>query len=419
MSVLAFRRLLPSGVLIGLAMLWLLLPSRAGAASLAARAAIVYAPQTGQVLYADSAYRELPIASTTKLMTALVALRHVHSLNTVFTDPDYYPAAADSQIGLVPGERMTVRDLLVALMLPSADDAAEDLAYNVGRTHGASLSTAVDRFIAMMNAEARQLGLRHTHYSTPIGLDTPGNFSSAFDLARLAGYDMSHSPFFARIVDLPRAVLHSGSRVRQVLNRNDLVGRYGWVNGVKTGHTADAGYVLVLSGHRNGMKLISVVLGTPSVTARDAAAFGLLRYGFSHYRLREPVRAGQVLARPTVHDQPGQRVPVTAAATIERLLPRGSRIHLRLSVPAQLSGPLPRQTVVGSVAVLVGNRVVGHAPALLSRTLPAVSALTVAARFITQPVILLAICLLVGLALAVALIVRRRQRAGKGGLEPA
>src|SRR6201999_4620723 len=103
-----------------------------------------------------------------KLMTALVVLEHVHKLSTVFTQNDYTAASVDSQIGLEPGERMSVHDLLLAMMLPSADDAAEDLAYNVG--HG-----SVARFVAMMNARARELHLTHTHYTTPIGLDTPGN----------------------------------------------------------------------------------------------------------------------------------------------------------------------------------------------------------------------------------------------------
>ena len=184
------------------------------------------------------------MASTTKLMTALITLEHVRDLGTVFTQNDYYPSAADSQIGLVPGERMTVRDLLTALMLPSGDDAAEDLAYNVG--HG-----SIARFVAMMNARARQLGLTATHYSTPSGLDTPGNHSSAVDLDRLAAYDLSHSRAFARIVSLRRAVLRSGSHVRVVTNRNTLVGEYPWIDGVKTGHTLAAGYVLVASAHRS------------------------------------------------------------------------------------------------------------------------------------------------------------------------
>ena len=202
---------------------------------------------TGQLLYKNRSFSRLPIASTTKLMTALITLEHVKHLGRIFTQNNFYASAVDSQIGLVPGERMSVHDLLLALLLPSADDAAEDLAYNVGHR-------SVARFVGMMNARARQLGLTRTHYSTPSGLDTPGNYSTATDLLTLARYLLLHQPWFARAVALPHALLKTGSHPRYVANRNDLVGRYSWVRGVKTGHTSGAGYVLVGAGASRGME---------------------------------------------------------------------------------------------------------------------------------------------------------------------
>jgi D-alanyl-D-alanine carboxypeptidase (penicillin-binding protein 5/6) len=130
----------------------LVLVEAARALHLNARAAALIEARTGQLLYGSRANDELPIASTTKLMTALITLEHVGRLDTIFAQNDYYPAPEDSQIGLVPGERMSVHDLLLAMLLPSADDAAEDLAYNVG-------AGSVGRFLAMMNTRARQLGL--------------------------------------------------------------------------------------------------------------------------------------------------------------------------------------------------------------------------------------------------------------------
>ena len=229
---------------------------------------------TGQLLYKTRAFSRLPIASTTKLMTALITLEHVKHLSRVFTQNNFYASSADSQIGLVPGERMSVHDLLLALLLPSADDAAEDLAYNVG--HG-----SVARFIGMMNARARQLGLTRTHYSTPSGLDTPGNYSTATDLLTLTRYLLLHQPWFARAVALPHALLKTGSHARYVANRNDLVGRYSWIRGVKTGHTSGAGYVLVGAGERRGIELLSVVMGTSSEYERDANTLRLLGWGLA------------------------------------------------------------------------------------------------------------------------------------------
>jgi D-alanyl-D-alanine carboxypeptidase (penicillin-binding protein 5/6) len=380
---------------------------------LGVRAAILIEQKTGQRLYGVGAERQLPIASTTKLMTALVTLEHEHDLSKVFVNPDYHVAAVDSQIGLAPGERMSVHDLLLALMLPSADDAAEDLAYNVG--HG-----SVARFIAMMNAQARLLGLRHTHYSTPIGLDTPGNYSTAADLVRLAGHDLTHSRFFARIVALAHAVLHSGAYPRYVVNRNDLVARYPWIDGVKTGHTAGAGYVLVASGHRDGMSLISAVLGTSSEAARDQNTLALLDYGFANFRLAQLVKTGQVLAAPTVSDQPGKHAALIAATSVMHVVPRAARVRILVQAPHQLSGPMPQDARLGTATVLVAGRPVARVPLVLAHALAAVSSLTIARRFITRPLMLLLIFGLgVGAAVAFAVRRRRRSRTSKGGLETA
>lgn len=377
---------------------------------LSVSAAALYAPATHQLLYGVNGHRRVAIASTTKLMTALIVLQHVHRLSRMLTQNDYRAAAADSQLGLVPGERMSVHDLLLALMLPSADDAAEDLAFNIG-------GGSVARFVGMMNVEARKLGLRHTHYSTPIGLDTPGNYSTASDLVRLAAYDMSHSAYFARIVALPRATLYSGGHVRTVVNLNDLVGRYSWIDGIKTGHTLQAGYVLVAAGRRGGMSLISAVLGTGSETSRDENTLALLNYGGADFRVWTPVRRGAVVARPAVSDQPSQHPSVVAAAGYTRILPRAARVRVRVAVPHQLTGPLPANSVVGTATVTDGRRVLARIPLVLTRRLSAVSGLSRAARFITRPVALLILAVGAGAAVLLLRRVRRRRRIHRRGRE--
>jgi D-alanyl-D-alanine carboxypeptidase (penicillin-binding protein 5/6) len=326
------------------------------------RAAALIEESSGDQLYGQNANGQLAIASTTKLMTALLTLEHA-PLSRVFADPDYIPAAEDSQIDLEPGERMNVHDLLTAMLLPSADDAAVDLAYNVG--HG-----SISRFLGMMNARARQLGLTHTHYTTPSGLDTPGNYSSAEDLATLASYLLQHEPFFKRTVAETHAVLRTGNHVRDVVNLNDLVARYSWVNGVKTGHTLDAGYVLVASGTQYGMTLIDAVLGTSSEAARDSNALALLNWGFANFGMRTPVHAGAVLARPAIEGKTGAHVPLLAASTYTHVFPRSARVRLRVNAPAQLTGPITKDTQVGSVAVVQGGRVVTRIPLLVAAAVP-------------------------------------------------
>ena len=115
-----------------------------------------------------------------------------------------------------------------------------------------------------------------------------------------------------------------------------------WINGVKTGHTVDAGYVLVASARRDGMTLLSAVLGTSSEAARDNNTLALLDYGFSNFRPETPIRAGAVLARPTIKDRPGKRAVVVAARTFTRVIPRRTRVRVRVYVPHQLAGPLAK-----------------------------------------------------------------------------
>lgn len=368
-----------------------------------ARSATLIEVGSGEQLYGRIADSRQAIASATKLMTALVTLENVHRLGVMFKQNDYVSAAEDSQIGLAPGERMSVHDLLIALMLPSADDAAEDLAFNVG--HG-----SVGRFVGMMNARARQLGLRHTHYSTPIGLDTPGNYSSASDLVRLARGLLDTSPFFKRVVALKAAVLHTGNHARTVVNRNDLVAKVPWINGVKTGHTLDAGYVLVGSATQNGMTLISAVIGTPSEAERDASTLALLNYGFANYALRTPVRKGAVLARPLVHGRDQLHVAAVAERTFTHVFAHSAVLRLRVHVARQLTGPLALHSVVGSVAVVSRGRVVARVPLVAARAVPGPSSSSGGIGFITRPFTLV---LLVVLLAVVAVVLRGRIRGSR------
>ncbi len=390
-----------------------LIPARSLAASppqLAVRTAILIEEHSGQRLDGVNPDAKVPIASTTKLMTALLTLEHVRRLGRLFAQNNYYPAAVDSQIGLVPGEQMSVHDLLLAMLLPSADDAAEDLAFNVGRG-------SVGFFVGMMNARARQLGLVHTHYSTPIGLDAPGNYSSASDLVKLASFLLTRHPFFAHAVSLPGAVLHTGNHTRVVTNRNDLVARFPWINGVKTGHTLDAGYVLVASATRGRLSLVSAVLGTSSASSRDANTLALLGYGFGNFRMASPVLAGTVLAQSTVRDRPGVHANVIAASTFTRVVPRKTRLTTRVEVSPQLTGPLKRHAVVGRVLVRADGRTIASIPLLLAQALPAVSPLTIAARFFTRPSTLVLLVVLLGVVMGLAGVWRWRLR-GRDAARP-
>jgi serine-type D-Ala-D-Ala carboxypeptidase (penicillin-binding protein 5/6) len=384
-----------AAVVLAFAFLALAAPARA-APSLSARSAIVIEASTGKIVYARGPYEERAIASTTKLMTALLTLRHAR-LSEVFTAPPYHAGAAESRINLRTGERMKVADLLRALLLPSANDAANALAVNIGGTRA--------NFVRMMNRQAAALGLHHTHYSTPVGLDDPGNYSSAADLAHLA-LVVRANPFARRVMDEAKTTLKTGAHPRIVTNENDLVGRVGFVNGMKTGHTLDAGYCLVGSGTRGGLTFVSVVLSTPSMAARDADTLTLLRYGFSKLRRAHLIRASQTVGRAEIADDQGRTVPLAATRSLTRIVPRHARIRRVLEAPATLKGPIPARAVIGSLRIVVGGKTVARVPVETVREVPKIAWLTRLGRSLGRADTL---AVLVAIALVAALVARRRQ----------
>jgi D-alanyl-D-alanine carboxypeptidase (penicillin-binding protein 5/6) len=336
--------------------------ARAPRPSLAtASAGIVVDARSGELLLSKRPDARRPIASTTKLMTALLTLES-GKLGRTFTAPAYNAGPLESQIHLRRGERMKVHDLLTGLLLESANDAAVDLAVGV--------SGSREAFVAKMNARARRLGLRNTHYANPIGLDAPGNYSSARDLSTLARKLMT-KPTFARIVDKPRATLRSGDHVRVVHNRNLLIGRYGFVDGVKTGHTAGAHYVLVGAAHGHGAKVVSVVLGEPSEGARDADTLALLRWGIDQYKRVTLLRPGRTVARVGVAHHPSLKIRLTTRHSVTYTLRRGEQLTTRVHVPKELEGPIAAGRRVGSVDVLYAGHRVKTLGLVTTREVPA------------------------------------------------
>ncbi len=393
-------------VAIGIAAWCLATAASAAAAtppSLTASAAIVIDAKGGAVIYGLHPNARRSIASTTKLMTAHITLERAQP-SDVFTAPAYNPGPAESVIGLHKGERMSVHDLLRAVLLPSANDAAWDLAYNVG-------NSSVRRFVRLMNKEANQLGLAHTHYSTPIGLDDPGNYSTAADLAKLATIDM-RNPKFAKIVGLTHATLRSGSRERTVINRNDLVARYGFVDGVKTGHTSGAGNVLVAAGHRDGARVISVVLGEPTVARRDADSVALLRYGLDQFHRVGVLKKGREITSVDVHQRSG-KAGLAASRSVTLTVRKGVPVRVRKLAPSELKGPLPAGRAVGRVEVLVGGKVVRTVPLVTAEKVPGPAFLRRLEGVLHAVLISLAILFILLACTLVALRVRvvRRQRA--------
>jgi serine-type D-Ala-D-Ala carboxypeptidase (penicillin-binding protein 5/6) len=365
-------------------------------ADVRAPSAIVIEASTGAVACSRDADQRRPIASTTKLMTALLTLERA-KLSDTFTAARYFPAPAESKIGLVPGERMRVRDLMRGLLVESANDAAVTLAEGVSGSRKA--------FVRAMNRRAQQLKLTGTHYANPIGLDDPGNYSTARDLVRLAVV-LRTNPFFRNVTDRPSVRLTTGDHERTFENRNDLVRSYGWINGVKSGHTSQAGYVLIGAGRLNKIQLVSAVLDTPSVAARDDATLKLLRFGRTQFQRVSVLQRGDEITRVPIKYRRGAELALVAGRTVKRVVPKGHRGDVRTRMvgrPDDVTGPVAAGQSFGAVEILQGGRVVGRIPMVAASSVPAADFGQKAKAWFTSPLpLLLAFALLAGTVLLVS-----------------
>jgi D-alanyl-D-alanine carboxypeptidase (penicillin-binding protein 5/6) len=293
---------------------------------------------TGEVLAADDERERLPMASITKLMTAIVALERA-SLDDVATVSRRTASIGESTINLRPGERVTLRDLIRAALIQSANDAANAIAAYVGRG-------SVERFVELMNARARQLGLTDTHFANPDGLDAPGHVSSARDVTKLARVAMN-KPFIRETVGLQTATAAG----RTLHTWNDLLSRFPNLIGVKTGHTNGAGWSQVAAARGGGVTVYATVLGGESREGRNADLAELLAWGLSRYRTVWAVDGGRTYA--TARTGYGrERVRLVAAKPALRVIHVERPLVERVVAPVEVELPVRKGQRLGEVQVL-------------------------------------------------------------------
>jgi D-alanyl-D-alanine carboxypeptidase (penicillin-binding protein 5/6) len=368
---------------------------------LSARSAILMEASTGAVAYERAADKRRPIASTTKLMTALLTMEHA-KLADMVTASDYVAAPIESKLSLRPGERLSVADLLRGLMLESANDAAVTLAEHVGGTRA--------RFVRMMNRRARELKLTNTHFANPIGLDQEGNYSSAHDLARLAVLVRDFS-FIRTIANRTQATLKTGYRPRVIRNRNTLLVRDKRVNGLKTGHTLGAGYVLIGTRTEHRVTLVSVVMGTPSAAARDHDALALLRWGADRFEQVHPVTRGAIVGTPEIRYRRGATLRLVTEGSVRRTVPTGAAITVNdVGIPTTVTGPVRRGQKFGYREVLANGERIAAVPVVASSAVPAADLPQRTKDAFTKPLALALAALLVAAAALAARSTRRRAR---------
>jgi D-alanyl-D-alanine carboxypeptidase (penicillin-binding protein 5/6) len=300
-----------------------------------------------------------PIASVTKVMTALVVLERTNLRDVVKVSADAVFSPNDrgvgSTLGLRAGERLTVRDVLYGALLGSANDAARALAIHVAGDEPS--------FVELMNEHARALGMRDTRFASATGLDDRGH-STADDLLILARA-AANMPASAQIMRTrSRAIPGPGARDRRIQNRNVLLWLYPGATGMKTGFTPGAGYCLIGTAERDGRHLVAIVLRAPNEAFSDAAA--LLDYGFEAFARMTLVTAGEALGRVRID---GGSVPVVAGDSLESLVPTldVGAIRFRREVDPRTAYPPTAGEVVGTYRAVIGGLDVGSVPMVVAQ----------------------------------------------------
>ncbi len=315
----------------------------ASALDVSAHSAALLDGYSGQVLWEKNAREQSLIASTTKIMTALVVLEQGDLSDTVEI-PEEAVGVEGSSMYLRAGETLTVEDLLYGLMLSSGNDAAVALSIYV--------SGSPEAFAAEMNRRAAELGLENTHFANPNGLDQEGNYATAESLGLLAAEAMRNEDF--RTIVSTRTYTCAG---HSMTNHNKLLWQYPDAVGVKTGFTRHAGRILVGSAERNGRRLISVTINAPSDWSDHRA---MLDYGFSRYTCRTLVDAGQTVGSIPVMSGQAEQTPLVAAERVSYDLLDTEAPEYRLWTAPFVYAPVAEHTPMGTLQVYVSGVLVGQ-----------------------------------------------------------
>ena len=327
----------------------LLFPGRVH--GLSAQKAILMDAATGRVLYQQNADSRSLIASTTKIMTALVVCEQCNVLDRMRI-PKEAVGIEGSSIYLQEGEVLTIQELLYGLMLHSGNDAAVALAIYCGGT--------AEGFAELMNDKARQLNMRDSHFENPNGLDAPGHYSTARDLAILAAYAMEN-PIFAKTVSTKNVKIGQ----RYLRNHNKLLWLYQGADGVKTGYTRAAGRILVSSATRDGRRLIGVTINAPDDWNDHAF---LLNQGFSKFSNQRIISCGEVIGFAEIAGGQSGKVELLAAADFDYALSPEETTEMVIPGPGFVYAPVAEGADAGVVHICIGGKSVGKVPLIYGET---------------------------------------------------
>ena len=350
-------------------------PARGASAPAVAMPSGVLWTTDGRQLWERDPAAVRAMASTTKIMTALVALKHGDLDDEVLVS-ERAARVGEAGVALAAGQRVPLRTLVEAVLVRSGNDAAFALAEHI--------AGSVEAFVEMMNEEAASLGLEDTHYANPHGLDEQGHHTSARDLAALSAVAMADERF-ASIVTMPTVTVTGRSGPKTYDNSNKLLGTYDGATGVKTGWTSRAGYCVVASAERGEIGLIAVVLGGVAEDDRFEQARELLDWGFGHYVMTEVSSAEETAAIIPVSDYLDRTVAAVVAETVTvPVFDYDGTVTSRVDVDPQVGAPVEAGQRLGTLVVTQGERLLAQVPVVAAEGVPEPDVLEVIGIWFTR-----------------------------------
>lgn len=346
-----------------------IMPATQADFDLPCQAAILVDLGTGAVLYEKNADEQRAIASITKVMTLLLTFQALEAGRVQLTDvvpvSEHAYGMGGSQIWLEPGEQLTLEEMLKAICISSANDAAVAVAEYIGGSE--------DAFVQQMNAEAARLGMTGTHFENACGLDETGHLSTARDVAVMSREMLLHHTEIADYCTIWTDTLRGGET--QLVNTNKLLRSYQGITGLKTGTTGGAGVCISASAERDGLGLVAVILGAPSSKDRFDAARTLLDYGFANYQsLTAELPADAPKTLPVARGAE-ETVELNYTAPGSFLAAKGddAQLEVRLALPESVEAPVAAGQQLGTVTVLRGGQTLAEYPVAAANDVAALS----------------------------------------------
>lgn len=346
-----------------------------------AKSAVLMEAETGQVLFAKNEHMELPPASITKIMTALLAMEAIDRGDVSLDDKVKVSALAESmggsQVWLEAGEKILLKDLLKSVLIPSANDSAVAIAEYIGGTE--------QNFVRMMNQKAKQLGMKNTLFINTTGLPVEhGNHhSSAYDIALMGRELVKHKKIFDW-TSKRLAYIRDGNY--PIYTTNELLGHFPGADGLKTGWTEEAGYCLAGTAKQGDLRLIAVVMGTDSPTARVDETAKLLNYGFRAFTKAILINSG--VEKSTVEVKKGKKleVPIETAQSFSAMIERGTKelVEQEIEINKELEAPVKKGEKVGKLIFKKDDRVLGQVDLVAAKDVEKAGFFTLIWRWIVQ-----------------------------------